>query len=56
MTEKKQVLDIQQMLNGQIKDRFLEIKRAKDLTNDTDVLRLIINEYLEKKLARGNSC
>ncbi len=51
--KKKRVLDIQQTLNGQIKDRFLEIKSAKGLTNNTEVLRLIINEYFEKKLAEG---
>lgn len=47
MTEKK-VLDIQ--LNGRVKSRFLEIKRAKGLTDD-EVLTLIIDEYFEKKLA-----
>jgi len=55
MSEKKQVLDIKLTLNGQVKDRFLEVKRAKGLTSDTDVLGLIINEYFEKKLARGTS-
>jgi hypothetical protein len=52
MSEK--VLDIRLRLNGQIKARFLEIKTAKGLTNNTEVLRLIINEYFEKKLARGS--
>jgi len=56
MTEKKRVLDIKLTLNGQIKDRFLEVKRAKGLINDADVLGLIINEYFEKKLAGGTSC
>jgi hypothetical protein len=49
-----EVLDIRLRLNGQVKDRFLEIKTAKGLTNNTEVLRLIINEYFEKKLARGS--
>lgn len=44
----EKVLDVQ--LSGEIKDRFLEIKRAKGLT-DEEALRLIINEYFEKKLA-----
>lgn len=52
MAEKRQVLDIRLRLNGEAKTRFLEIKRAKGLTNNTEVLRLIINEYFEKKLAK----
>lgn len=48
----KQVLDIRLRLSGEIKDRFLEIKRGKGLTNNTEVLRLIINEYYEGKLAK----
>ena len=52
MSENEQVLDIRLRLNGQVKTRFLEIKRAKGLTNNTEVLRLIINEYYEKKLAK----
>jgi hypothetical protein len=51
MSEEK-VLDIRLRLNGQIKERFLVIKTAKGLTNNTEVLRLIINEYFEKKLTR----
>ena len=47
----EKVLDIRLRLNGQIKDRFLKIKTAKGLTNNTEVLRLIINEYFEQKLA-----
>jgi len=52
MSENEQVLDIRLRLSGQVKTRFLEIKRAKGLTNNTEVLRLIINEYFEKKLAK----
>ena len=53
MTEKKRVLNIELTLNGQVKERFVEIKRTKDLTDDAEVLRLIINEYFEKKLVKG---
>jgi len=35
-------------LEGDTKERFLEIKRAKGLKNDTEVLRLIITEYYMK--------
>lgn len=48
----KKVLDIRLRLTGQIKDRFLDIKTAKGLTNNTEVLRLIINEYFKKKLTK----
>jgi hypothetical protein len=51
MTEKKQVLDIEVTLSGQVKDKFLEIKRSKSL-NDDEVLRYLINEYFKEKLAR----
>lgn len=51
MSDEK-VLDIRLRLTGQIKDRFLDIKTAKGLTNNTEVLRLIINEYFEKKLTK----
>jgi len=47
--EKKRVLEFR--LSGQTKYRFLEIKRVKGLT-DEEALRLVINEYFEKKLAR----
>ena len=51
MSEEK-ILDIRLRLVGQAKDRFLKIKTAKGLTNNTEVLRLIINDYFEKKLTR----
>jgi hypothetical protein len=51
--ELEPVLDIRLRLSGQIKDRFLKIKTAKGLTNNTEVLRLIINEYFEKNLTRS---
>jgi hypothetical protein len=50
--ENENVLDIRLRLRGEIKDRFLKIKTAKGLTNSTEVLRLIINEYYEENLAR----
>ena len=43
-----EVLDIRLRLNGEIKQRFLKIKQAKGLTNNTEVLRLVINEYFEQ--------
>jgi hypothetical protein len=52
MMNEREVLDIRLRLNGEVKTRFLEIKRAKGLTNNTEVLRLIINEYFDKKLAK----
>ena len=52
MTHKVEVLDIRLRLNGEVKSRFLEIKKAKGLTNNTEVLRLVINEYFEKKLPK----
>ncbi|MEM4480814.1 MAG: hypothetical protein QXG58_06200 [Candidatus Bathyarchaeia archaeon] len=52
MTGENKALEIQASLKGKVKDRFLEIKRFKGLADD-EVLRLMINEYFEKKLA-GN--
>jgi len=37
--------DIRVRLEGEVRDRFLEIKRALGLTNDTEVMRLIISQY-----------
>jgi len=48
-------LKVQLTLNEEVKNRFLEIKRDKGLTDDAEVLRLIIKEYFEKKLAREGS-
>lgn len=47
MTRKKRLVELQIDLSGEIKERFLAIKRAKDLTDD-EVLQLMINEYFEK--------
>jgi len=43
-------LGIYLKLEGEIKDHFLAIKKAKGLKNDTEVLRLIITEYYDKHL------
>lgn len=52
MSEAKNILDIRVKLKGEVRNRFLRIKSAKGLTNNTEVLRLIINEYFEKHLAK----
>ena len=46
MSDESEVLDIRLRLQGQVKAHFLQIKDAKGLTNNTEVLRLLINEYL----------
>jgi len=46
----QEVLDIRLKLEGDVAQRFLEIKKAKGLKNDTEVLRLIINEYYKQKI------
>lgn len=55
MAEQRDVLSISLKLRGQIKTQFLEIKDAKGLTNNTEVCRLIINEYHELILPKGAS-
>jgi len=52
MSEGKNILDIRVKLKGEVRTRFLLIKNAKGLTNNTEVLRLIINEYFDKNLAK----
>jgi len=52
MSEGKNILDIRVKLKGEVRTRFLQIKSAKGLTNNTEVLRLIINEYFQKNLAK----
>jgi len=49
MAEQEEVLDIRLRLEGEVKERFLKIKEAKGLTNNTEVMRLIIKEYPIKK-------
>lgn len=50
MQEEHEVLDIRLMLQGEVKDRFLKIKNKKKLRNNTEILRLIINEYYEQNV------
>jgi glycosylphosphatidylinositol transamidase (GPIT) subunit GPI8 len=50
MAGESQALEIHIALKGKDKERFLKIKRLKELA-DEDVLQLIVNEYYEKKLA-----
>jgi len=50
MAGESQALEIHIALKGKDKERFLQIKRLKGMT-DKDVLQLIVNEYYEKKLA-----
>jgi len=54
MAGENKALEIQASLKGKVKDRFLEIKRFKGLADD-EILRLMINEYFEKKLAGNKS-
>jgi glycosylphosphatidylinositol transamidase (GPIT) subunit GPI8 len=50
MAGESQALEIQIALKGKDKERFLKIKRLKELA-DEDVLQLIVNEYYDKRLA-----
>lgn len=52
MPRENELLDIRLRLDGEVKQRFLEIKRAKGLTNNTEVLRLVINEYHKQIMQR----
>jgi hypothetical protein len=46
--EKKQFLEVE--LDGEALEHFLNIKRAKGLKDDIEVLKLIIDWYFENKL------
>jgi len=50
MAKQKQnkIVDIRIRLGGEVKKHFLEIKEAKGLTNNTEVLRLLIQEASER--------
>jgi len=52
MAERKTVLRVSGglRLEGEVADRFLEIKRELGLTNDTEVFRLMINHYFMDKV------
>ena len=52
MMEKKQGLEIEVILNGKVEKQFLEIKRAVELTDDAEVLKLIIKWYFDKYFAK----
>jgi antitoxin component of RelBE/YafQ-DinJ toxin-antitoxin module len=45
---REEIVDIRIRLVGEVKDRFQKIKRRSGLTNNTEVLRLVINYYYEK--------
>jgi hypothetical protein len=51
--ERKKALNVELTLMGEVKKRFLEIKRANGLVDDADVLKLIIDKYFEKRLMGG---
>jgi antitoxin component of RelBE/YafQ-DinJ toxin-antitoxin module len=44
----EEIVDIRIRLAGEVKDRFQKIKRRAGLTNNTEVVRLVINYYYEK--------
>lgn len=48
----KQKIDIRVKLTGKVKDHFLVIKEAEGLTNNTEVLRVIINDYYRIQYAK----
>jgi hypothetical protein len=48
MVEKKRVYNIDVTLSGEAQEHFLAIKKAKGLTDNAEVVRLIINWYAEK--------
>jgi len=52
MAEEEKIVDIRLRLKGKAKEHFLQIKAAKGLVNNTDVCRLIINEYFERNLQK----
>jgi len=44
MGKEEKVVKINCLLQGQVAEKFLAIKQQKGLTNNTEVVRLIINE------------
>jgi len=44
--------EIRLKLEGELAERFRQIKKARGLTANTEVLRLMINEYYEKLLTK----
>jgi len=47
MTE-SQKLEVRVVLNGEVAQRFLEIKRRKGIGNNADVVRFVVSEYYEQ--------
>jgi len=41
---------IELVLEGQALEQFLDIKRARGLKDDIEVLKLIVDSYIENKL------
>ena len=44
--------EIRLKLEGDLAERFRQIKKARGLTANTEVLRLVINEYYERLFAK----
>ena len=52
MPEQTGEVDVRVKLKGRVKNRFLEIKDALGLTNNTEVMRVAINEFWTTKVAK----
>jgi hypothetical protein len=52
MDEKKQVSEVEVILDGEALGQFLDIRRDLGLTDDAEVLRFIINWFFEKKIKK----
>lgn len=48
----EEIVDIRVKLFGEVRDRFQRIKRRSGLTNNTEVVRFIINDYYEKNFVK----
>ena len=51
MHSQNEPLDMRLILKGMVKDRFLKIKQKLGLNNNTEVVRFLINNYYEEKIA-----
>ena len=51
MHSQNEPLDMRLILKGTVKDRFLKIKQKLGLNNNTEVVRFLINNYYEEKIA-----
>jgi len=47
MTENQRI-EVRVVLNGEVAQRFLEIKKRKGIGNNADVVRFVISEYYEE--------